>query len=75
MAEARAKTVQQEREEVYARLQLCSQLSLSGGRMGRFRRTQGAVKRKMNFRGKEKTGNEASNGLVCCYQWVSMHEV
>ena len=52
MARTRAKTVEQEREEVCAALQYAATCHCL-----------------------EKRGNEASNVVVCCYQWVSMHEV
>ena len=66
MAEARAKTMQQEREEVYAAVQYaasfhclveewkdCDELN------------QVEAERKVDFRGPEKRGDETSNGVVC----------
>ena len=59
LAQARANTVQQEREEVvhYCNMQLDSTAWW------------------MNGKTEKKKGNEASNGVVCCNQWESMHEV
>ena len=72
MAQTRAKRVQQEREEVYASLAVCSQLSLRGGGM---EGTPVAGKRTIDFRGQEKKGNKASNGMVSCCQQVPMSEM
>ena len=38
-------------------------------------RAQAEAKRKVDFRGSEKRGDETSNGMVCGSQQVSMHEV
>ena len=54
MAEARAKAVQQEREELYAALQLCGQFSLSGREMERLGRVQAEANRKMDLRGERR---------------------
>ena len=55
IAEARAKTKQQEREEVYAAVQYAASFHCS-------------AKRKVDVRGPEKRGNETSNGMVCRYR-------
>ena len=65
MAEARAKTVQQEREEVYAAFAVCSQLSLFAGRMEGLCRAQAKSQKKSGFSWTRNGGDEASNGVVC----------
>ena len=39
------------------------------------RGTQATATRKVDFRGQEKGGNEASNGVVCGSRQVSMYEM
>ena len=73
MAQTRAKTVQQEREEVS--LAVHSQPPLLGGGMKMLRGTCAAAKRKVDLRGQEKGGSKASDGVVCRGQQVSLHEM
>ena len=55
MAQTRAKTVKEEREELYAALQNATSFHCLDGRgMERLRRAQAAAKRKMDLRGQEK---------------------
>ena len=75
MAEARAKTMQQEREEVYAALQCAASFHCLVEERKDCEGLKPRSKRKMDFRGKEKGGNEASNGVVCRCQQVSMYEM
>ena len=74
MAEARAKTVQQEREEVYAAFAVCSQLSLFAGRMEGLCRAQAKAKRKVDFRGPEIEETKHRTGGVL-KRTVSMYEM
>ena len=62
MAEARAPTMQQEREEVYAALQwACT----AWWRNGKTVKSSSRSQKKCEFSWKRKGGNETSNGVVC----------
>ena len=65
MAEARAKTVQQEREEVYAALQYTASFHCLVEEWEDCEELKMKPKEKMDFRGYEKGGTEASSGVVC----------
>ena len=65
MAETRAKTVQQEREEVYAAVQYAASFHCLFSKMEGLCRAQAEAKRKVDFRGSDKRGDETSNGVVC----------
>ena len=69
MAQTRAKTVKQERDEVYAALQFFTAWQRNG------KTAQAAAAGKVDYCGQEKRGSKASNGMVCCCQQVSMREM
>ena len=64
MADARAVTMQQEREEVYAALQYAASFHCLVEEWKDCEELAEAT-RKVGFRGNEKRGNETSNGVVC----------
>ena len=74
MAEARAKTIQQEREEVYAALLCAASFHCLVEEWKDREELKPQPKRNVDLCGQEKRGNKAANGVVCCYQ-VSMHEM
>ena len=65
MAEARAKTMQQEREEVYEALQYAASFHCLVEEWKGLCRAQAEARRKVDFRGPEKRGDETSNGVWC----------
>ena len=71
VAQARASTVQQEREEVYAALQYAASFHCL---VEDWEARVAQVKREVDCRGQEKRGNEAPNGVVCHNKQVSVHE-
>ena len=75
MAEARAKTMQQEREEVYAALQYASSFHCQVTEWKGCDERKPKPKEKWIFVDQKKRGDETSNGVVRGSQQVSMHEV
>ena len=75
VAEARAKTMQQEREEVYAALQCAASFHCLVEEWKDCAEIKPQPKEKWTFCGQEKGGNKASTGMVCCCQQVPMHEM
>ena len=65
MAEARAKRMQQEREEVYAALQYAASFHCLVEEWKDCEELRPKPKRKVEFRGSRKRGDEASNGVAC----------
>ena len=65
MAEARAETMKKEREEVYAALQYAASFHCSVEEWKECEELQPKAKRKVDFRGPEEGGDEASDGMVC----------
>ena len=65
IAQARASTVQQESEEVYAALQFAASFHCLVDVWKDCEKNQAEAKRKVNFLGSEKRGGETSNGVVC----------
>ena len=63
-AEVRAKTVQQEREEVHAALQYAASFHCMVEERKDCEELRPPAERKVDFCGQEKGGNEASNGVV-----------
>ena len=70
-AEARAKTMQQEREEVYVALQYAASFSCLVEEW----KAQAQAETKVGFRGNEEREYDASNRVVCGSKQVSVHEV
>ena len=64
MAEARAETMQQEREEVYAALQYAASFHCSVEEWKDCEEIKPKPKKK-DFGGPEKRGDETSDGMVC----------
>ena len=73
MVEARAKTMQQEREEVYAALQHAASFHCLVEKWKRCGEFKPKSKEKWIFVDKKKEGNEASDGVVCHSKQVLVH--
>ena len=74
-AQTRAKTVQQEREELSAALQHAASFHCLVKEWKDCEELKPQPKEKMDLRGREKGGRKASDGVVCRGQQVSMHEM
>ena len=74
-AEARAETVQQEREEVYAALQYAASFQCSVEEWKDCRELKPKPKEKWTFVDQKREENETSNRMVCPDQQVSRYEV
>ena len=75
MAQTRAKTVHQERGEVYVALQDAASFHCLVGDWTDCEELKPQPKEKWTFGCQEKKGNKASNGTVCCCQQVPMSEM
>ena len=75
MAEARAKTMQQEREKVYAALQYAASFHCFVEEWKDCEDLKRKPKEKWNFVDQQKRGDETSNGVVRGNQLVSVREV
>ena len=73
MAEARAETMQQEREEVYAALQNAASFHCLVEQWKDCEELKPKPKEKWTFVESEEEGNEASDGMVCGSRQASMH--
>ena len=73
MAEARAETMQQEREEVSAALQYAASFHCSVEEWKTVKNSSRSRKKSGFFCGSEEGGDEASDGMVCGRRLVSMH--
>ena len=74
MAEARAETLQQEREEVYVALQYAASCHCLVEQWKDCEELKPKPK-EMAFCGSEEGGDEASNGMVRGSRYVSMYEM
>ena len=75
MAEARAETLQQEREDVYAALQYAASFHCLVEQWKDCEELKAKPKEKWIFVDKKRRGNETSNGVVCGSRQVSMCEM
>ena len=72
MAQVRASTVQQEREEVYAALQCAASFHCLVDEWKDCQERLPKTKSKVDLREQERRGKEASNGVVCNSKQVSV---